>query len=165
MTTVTLNKLDAYVREKADDLKSIGIATGNIVDVKINTRATRRLGLCRKEPDGYVIEISKFILNDINTLENTVYHELLHTVEGCMNHGSKWKSLAEKVNKVYNINISRTSAATDDMKQEYINKIKYKATCQGCGQEILRQKKSRFIAEIERYNCGRCGSKFKVEVL
>ena len=131
MTTATVNKLDAYVREKAGDLKSIGIATGNIVDVKINTRATRRLGLCRKEPDGYVIEISKFILNDINTLENTVYHELLHTVEGCMNHGSKWKGLAEKVNKVYNTNISRTSAATDEMKQEYINKIKYKATCQG----------------------------------
>ena len=165
MTTAIVNKLDIYVREKVDDLRSIGIATGDIKNVEINTRATRRLGLCRKEPDGYVIEISKFILNDINTLENTVYHELLHTVEGCMNHGSKWKSLAEKVNKVYNTNISRTSAATDDMKQEYINKIKYKATCQGCGQEILRQKKSRFIAEIERYNCGRCGSKFKVEVL
>lgn len=160
-----LKQLESYVSDLNNDLKAIGIETGNITRVSINSRATKRMGLCRKISSGYEIEISKFILSDKEILKDTVYHELLHTIKNCMNHGKKWQSLASQVNRHYNIDLSRTGAASQEMKQEQLNRAKYKATCKGCGQEILRQKASKFITEIENYNCGRCRSKFKIEVL
>ncbi len=82
-----------------------------------------------------------------------------------MNHGKKWQTLASQVNRYYNMDISRTGSGSYEMKQEQLNRAKYKATCKGCGQEILRQKKSKFIINIGNYNCGRCRSKFMLEVL
>lgn len=160
-----LKQLEKYVQKLNNNLKTIGVETGNITKISINNRALKRMGRCRKTPSGYEIEVSKYILNDKDILENTVYHELLHTVESCMNHGKKWQMLASQVNRHYNMDISRTGVASQEMKQEQINRMKYKATCQGCGQEILRQKASKFITEINNYSCGRCKAKFKVEIL
>lgn len=98
------------------------------------------MGLCRKTSSGYEIEISKFILSDKEILKNTVYHELLHTVKSCMNHGKKWQELASQVNRHYNIDISRTGIASHEMKQEQLNRMRYKATCQGCGRKYLDKK-------------------------
>ena len=157
-----LKQLKKYVSELNNNLKAIGIETGKISNVSINSRALKRMGLCRKTSSGYEIEISKFILSDKEILKNTVYHELLHTVKSCINHGKKWQELASQVNRHYNIDISRTGIASHEMKQEQLNRMRYKATCQGCGQEILRQKASKFITEIGNYSCGRCRGKFKV---
>lgn len=155
--------LRGYIQKCNNDLQLIGITTGNITGISINTRATSRLGRCRRLGNGnFEIEISKFILTDIKKLTDTIYHELLHTVENCFNHGNTWKAYANKVNNYYNMNISRTSEATEEFRQEKISKAKYMIVCKGCGQIIYRQKKSKLITEMDRYKCGKCGAKLEI---
>lgn len=111
----------------------------------------------------FEIEISKFILGDMNKLTETIYHELLHTVKGCLNHGSKWKSLASKVNSIYGTNISRTAEATEKIREEVVRRAKYKITCLTCNKVIYRQRKSKLITSSGKYRCGICGGRLKVE--
>lgn len=156
-------ELRDYVYKLNNNLQAIGIKTGEITRVDINSRATKRMGMCEKTKEGYRIEVSKFILSDRKELTDTIYHELLHTVKGCMNHGKKWNSLANKVNKTYNVNVTRTVVANQELKQEQIKRAKYKAVCQKCGKEIYRQRISNFIKNPARYSCVVCRGKFKVE--
>ncbi len=137
-----ISSLTTYVNECNDNLKKIGISTGNIINVNIINRSVRLFGRCRRmDNNNFNIEVSQFILSDINKLTETIYHELLHTVKGCFNHGIKWKNLANQVNNIYGTNISRTSEATEGVKQEIIRRAKYKITCLNCNQVTYRQKK------------------------
>lgn len=81
----------------------------------VNTRAKKRWGQCIRRVNGsYDININVILLDestDIRGLENTILHELLHTCEGCMNHGAIWKKYAEMVYKAYGYNVKRTSDA------------------------------------------------------
>lgn len=95
-------------------------------------------------------------------MTDTIYHELLHSVDGCMNHGNKWNSLANKVNRIYNANVTRTGVANQEMKQEQLKRAKYKAVCQKCGKEFYRQRVSNFIKNPDRYSYSICKGKFKV---
>lgn len=40
-------------------------------------------------------------------IQMTIVHELLHTCEGCFNHGAKWKYYAEVMNNKYGYQITR----------------------------------------------------------
>lgn len=154
------------------ELESIGIKYGKIMNFTVNYRATTRWGQCRRKNNGYYINISEKLLQDnapLEALKDTIIHELLHTCEGCMNHGEKWKKYAEKVNKTYGYNIKRCSSAeekgldVENIRAEKEQRAKHKFTCCGCGQTILRQRESNFTKYYENYTCGKCGGKFKKE--
>lgn len=93
------------------------IEIGIISNIKINSRAKRRWGLCTKLADGtFSIEISDQLLKDDveeDALMNTVMHEILHTVDRCMNHGKKWKECAKIINRTYGMNIKRCTSAEE----------------------------------------------------
>lgn len=156
----------------------------------VNTRATRRFGQAKKANGRwYNININHWLLDDNSPqegLENTVLHELLHTVDGCNGHTGKWLRLARQVKSVYGYDITRTSTAEEKLgenaknfKHEQAKKkakrkankpypYKYKIVCEGCSTEGYRQRKDTTIklitGEIKGYcTCNHCGShKFKV---
>lgn len=141
-----------------------GIEPGNIdPNVTVNTRAKTRFGQCRKVPYGkydYQININALLLGaDKKKAMNTMVHEILHTVKGCMNHGALWKSHANTMNNKFGYDISRTSS----YEKVGIERPKYKyiVKCKSCGIEIGRQKKSKLITQISRYKC-RCGGKLEL---
>lgn len=149
------------------ELDVIGIQYGNVVEFKVNYRAERRWGQCCPLPGGrFSININHRLLDestDIDGLKNTLIHELLHTCKGCLNHGSEWKRLADKVNRYYGYGIKRTSSADEkgiDESNRYVKvkRINHKYVCCGCGQTITRQRETGFV---NRYKCGRCGSAFE----
>ncbi len=162
--------------ECMDMLDGIGIQYGNLLDITPNTRARRRWGQCKSVPGGFTININADLLderNDINGLKDTILHELLHTVSGCMNHGEKWKRLAEMVNKKYGMHISRTNSAEDkgvtyrrDPYWHYevtyrVNNNVYLIKCQCCGHTYKRMKKSKVVQHPELFRCGRCNGKLE----
>lgn len=65
----------------------------------INTRAKKRWGCCRVVANGvYNIEISERLLADDvsdQATKNTIMHELIHAVEGCLSHTGKCKKQAK----------------------------------------------------------------------
>ena len=132
---------------------------------EVNTRAKSRWGQCKQvSPGVFEININIDLLreeNSIDGLKDTIIHELLHTCEGCMNHGAKWKAYADKVNRYYGYNVSRCSSADDKgVTVQRVQKIKYQFKCTGCGQVISQTRASKFTKNPERYQCGICHNKF-----
>ncbi len=139
---------------------------------EINRRAKRRWGQCRKFPDGhYEINISDRLLESIKqkqALKTTIMHELLHTCYGCMNHGTRWKSYAGKVNSAYGYEVKSTETPQEmGLSEEAVEKslaqFKHKFVCTGCGAVIYRQRESKFTRHHNRYRCARCHGTFHKE--
>ena len=93
-----------YESVKAD-MDKIKIPYTKNVPIKINTRAKRMHGCCRKVNGNFVIEISDFLFNySKEEIMNTIAHELIHTCYGCFNHGKRFKYYCDKINQLgYNV--------------------------------------------------------------
>ena len=172
-------------------LEDIGIhPTVTPSQFTVNTRATNRFGQVR-EANGrwYNVNINHWLLDDNSPqegLENTVIHELLHTVDGCNGHTGKWLRLAQQVKSTYGYDIKRLSSVEEKLGENAVNfkkelaekkakrrankpyPYKYEIVCEGCDAVSHRQRKDTAIklitGEIKGYcTCTLCGShKFKV---
>ena len=166
--------LNNYAMRCMQMLNDIGIIYGNVREFTVNTRATSRWGQCRFRNGYYSINISEYLLRDDTDevgLIQTLLNELLHTCNGCMNHGKEWQRLANKVNRAYGYAIKRTSSEEDvglsaeaTLALERVCKAKapkatYIIRCTHCGQEYIRHKMSKTIEHPEWYSCGECGHK------
>lgn len=149
-----MQKLDALHIKYADNISFV-----------VNTRAKRKWGQCKPTGDGYVISINQVLLDERNAehgLIETLLHELLHTVDGCVAHGNEWQALVQRVNQTYGYNIKRTNNSNDKgvleetLDREYL----YQIQCTQCGALVQRMRTSKFVQHPERYYCARCGGKF-----
>ena len=162
-----MRDLDKYAKKCMQDLDAIGIKYGHIVRFYSNSRA-RRWGQCRNlGGNWFEIQINSMLLdekNDENGLINTIFHELLHTCKGCMNHGWEWQKLANKVHSAYGYNIKRTSSAeekglSEEAIQERARRVQYVLRCEGCGQIFKRERMCKLVEHPENYRCGNCRGK------
>ena len=150
------------------DLESLGIKYGKVGNWTVNTRAKCRLGQCRKIAGNlFDISISSMLLADEvedRVTLNTIMHELLHTVPGCLNHNGRWKVYAEFVNKrlpQYNIKRVVKENETGIIVERKAPVCRYILRCTKCGQEIKRQKETKVVINYKRYRCGKCGGKLE----
>jgi len=156
--------LQEYAIKCMDMLDNIGINYGNIVEVVPNTRAKKRWGQCCRIPGGYSININVALLNERNKEEgliNTILHELIHSCEGCMNHGENFKRIAGKIFRAYGYKITTTSSAADKGVIETTRNIDYKyaVQCGACMNIVQRMRMSDLIKYPEFFRC-KCGGKF-----
>ncbi len=89
------------------ELDALNIPISKDILFKTNTGFSK-YGFCKKTPRGdtnFVIAINKWFENDLD-IEETIMHELAHTIDGCYNHGAKFKHYAEIINQEYNLNIT-----------------------------------------------------------
>ena len=165
-----MKNLQAIACACMEELDAIGIPYVKPREITVNTRAKSRWGQCRRvSKTEFTINISERILRDEVSdaaTKNTVIHELLHTVDGCQNHGPKWKSLAAKVNRAYpKYNIQTSTSAQEKGIEpviEYVN-YKYKVGCETCGTFKLYTRKGKVVSNVAHYQCGRCGGKLYVK--
>lgn len=173
-----MKDLQALFERAKEELDVIGIEYGNIVEIKINTRAKRRWGQCQIVCNSqywknrqYSINISDRLLQDDVKDEaclDTIIHEILHTCDGCMNHGCKWKELAELVNECYACyNIQRCSSSEEkgiECKTEYKPHYRvhnYAVRCSKCGYTIYRERMSNLIKYPHEFKHTSDGGKFE----
>lgn len=136
-------------------LDNLNIYYGNITNVSVNTRAKKRWGQCKRVGGTFEISINSCLLdetNPIEALENTILHELLHTVYGCFNHGEMWQLMANKVNKAYGYNIKRCSTANEKgVSDEYVqNAYHYFITCNKCKAQWKYMKMCKTVTIVKR---------------
>ena len=94
-----MRDLMKFAAECTAALDGLGIRYAKNIRFSVNTRATSRLGLCRKKGNQYEIEISHLLLDERtpeDSLRDTLFHELLHTCYGCMKHTGRWKAYADE---------------------------------------------------------------------
>lgn len=139
------------------DMLTRGIKVGKISLVWFSDESFGRFGSCRRLMNGYfAIEITDLGLH--GDVKSTIVHELIHTVEGCFNHGPKFQEIARILSSAYDIELG-TWASKQEMalSEEYrIAKAKYVIRCKKCGQLILRQRATRIVKLPMTYSCG-CG--------
>ena len=158
------------VRECKEELDALGIEYRTVRNWTVNTRSQRRWGQCKVvSSDVFDINISAQLLADQvsdTAAKDTIIHELLHTVEGCLKHTGKWKALAEKVNRAYpqyHIKRATTEEEKGFEKTARTYHKNYKITCTKCGSSVYRQKASKVVLHPEQFKCRICGGKFVVE--
>lgn len=159
-----MEKLERLFKKSLEEVEDLGIKPSKkIYSIKINTRAKKRLGCCKKVAinmiPGFCLEIASHLMDgDEDKIKQVIIHEILHTCKGCFNHGEKWKQYAEKVNKAYGYCISRT-ADYDASEEVY----RYAIVCKNCGNVIYRIRKSKVISNPDDYRCGKCKGLLEVK--
>ena len=138
------------------------------IEFKLNGRFTSTLGKCTKLIDKeYMIEISKryaqgcIETGNIRRLEQTILHEMAHTLPNGYNHGEIWKSYADIINTKFGYEISRLVTVPNEIKRYWI-KDGVMVCCDDCGKERLTKRSSNVVQEVEYYRCG-CGGKLKIK--
>ena len=91
-------------------------------------------------------------------LEGTVIHELIHTIPGCFNHGSKFKIIANRVNEKYPQYDIKTSTKASEygLPEIAVRGDKYEITCPKCGMITHYKRTPKY--PISDYRCSHCGS-------
>lgn len=88
-------------------------------------------------------------------LLSTITHELIHTIPGCMNHGSSFKYYAALVNERYpELDIQRTHSMTEFGIKE--KEPTYIVQCGVCHRQWSYHRKPRCYEHLERYVCPIC---------
>lgn len=118
------------------------------------------LGRCQRvsffngEHTKYIISLNKKMLNcSEQDIKNTLLHELIHTIDGCFNHGDRFKYYAEKVNQKYGYHIARANSVKGFKEQI---KYRYIVKCTKCGISKKYLKKSDVVKYPSLYRCP-CG--------
>ncbi len=162
---MTQKELDSLLAKMEKTLRRLSIPIADRIEptVKVNTRAKRRLGCCRRLPGGgFSIEVSAALLDRPEQLKETLCHELLHTCYGCQNHGERWKAYAARVSGALGLDIRRLAPAEAGEEPLPLRRdtVKYVLECQSCGAQICRCRMSKVVKQPWRYRC-KCGGKLK----
>ena len=157
---VKKTELNEMLQMVIDDYESIGLMTGCIrPEITINNRTKTTLGRCFRKRQAntylYNIELSGKILQSEELTIDTLYHEVLHTVEGCFNHGEKFKHYARIIKKELNVTIERTADPKEYGLQGREKDAKYILTC-SCGQQYYYYRKSKVIKNYQNCICPKC---------
>lgn len=167
-----MKNLYTYARECLAELNAIDIHPNTISAWKVS-RAVRFWGQCSctVRTRAYTIKISQTLLADdapVKALKETILHELLHAVDGCLDHGDKWTALVRKVNQTYGYSIRQVDGYEekgfdkDPMDAQY----KYHLTCEKCGHVYRYARMCSTIKAVQAHkaHCS-CGSRdFKIIV-
>lgn len=174
MGEMLLRDLNKYVNICKRELDSVGIPYKNPDKWIASGKLKRSLGYCalsynsqREKRKGLIssvpkIVISKRILNDNfpeKYLKETIIHELIHTCNGCGNHGREFQRMAKHVNQElgYSVGTYASREETDYYNQLYSQKEnKYFIKCPECGRRWGFKIKGKSYKHPEQYRCSKC---------
>lgn len=138
------------------------------ISVKINKRFKRTYGRCDKRGDNFTIQINEKYLRvaDSKNVHQTIMHEVIHTLPDCFDHGTIWKSVAQKINKEFDFSISRLSHDPNYYSVLKEEKRKYVVFCPDCNKIIARYRTPSTVYKAicnaqknknyKKYRCGIC---------
>ncbi len=150
-----------------EELEVLDIKIGKVSCIRYNPRLRTTFGRCEKRGKEFTISINSVFENHEDEHESelmdVVLHELIHTCEGCFNHGYLFKGYAVRVNARFGHHVS-TYASTEYAKGLGIERkkiaAKYAIQCTACGRQYARKTLSKVIVHPEKYRC-QCGGKLK----
>lgn len=126
----------------------------------MDKRNKRALGRCRSRGVSFYIQLSPWMLDFESDKDKIIRavcaHEILHTFEGCFNHGPefhKWaKVIYDELGYVIDTHADTDASAYFRM----IKKPKYKIVCDNCGTETFNDRMSDAVVNPAKYMCKKC---------
>lgn len=163
----TLENIHKEVMEDFAILISLGCEDLLKKEVRIKWgKKVRAYGTCKRiglQPNGkvlYEIQVNQeyIAVGDSKDVHNTIMHECIHCVDGCMNHGEKWKAIAKKVNDKFDFTTIKRTGYDEAYHAIMETKYKYEAICNKCGAAYRWMRHSRIYTSCTlgkaRCNCG-----------
>ena len=144
-------------------LDEINIPYKNPNKWRVSKRMTRAFG--QYSISKHEIAITDRLLDDrlpVKMLENTIIHELIHTCDGCYNHGNKFQAYAKKVNRELGYNISTYVSKEESIVMDAIYKPKerrYEVICPTCEHVFSYKVRGKVYQHPELYICKACGTR------
>ena len=146
-----------------------GIKTGKITDIRVNPLLRSAWGRCITDriAGTHIVEINEVLLDDSVpdlSLKRTIIHELCHTVKDGHGHKRGWLEAADRLKKVYGLQLSPANSAEELFVPNKLSQnpvIRYVFRCTGCGLVIERCRRSNFVNYPDRFRCGNCGGSFE----
>lgn len=160
------NDFDKLLLTVQAQARRAGIPISENIDahVLVNTRAKHRFGQCICRNGHYTIELSAQLLTVPEAACcQTIAHELIHTCQGCDNHGALFRQYAAVMNRQYGYHISRVNSREEmgiPTEDNHTTAPKYLLRCQHCGKEFPRHRLSAVVTHPSRYRCS-CGGQLK----
>lgn len=138
---LTAKDILAEIEECRAILMSLGYTDVkyNTYHVEFNDRALRTLGRCSYnsyDPSHFTITVNRKFMEVVPSygFHNMIMHEVIHSVNDCMNHGPMWQAVAECVNKHYQFTpITRTNSYEEYTNEVTAKAINYIIKCKKCG--------------------------------
>ena len=155
-----MRDLMKYANKCMDMLDEINIPYHKPKSWRVSGRMTNTFGTYhsgKKE-----VAISKKLLDERlpeDMLENTIIHELIHSCDGCQNHGPNFHRYGDKVNRElgYKIATYVSKSEAETMRNYYKPKErKYIVYCPNCGHEWKYKVQGRVYKYPYMYRCGLC---------
>lgn len=171
---MTITNLYLLLQEVQQELINLGYyeISDNYYSLELNNRYTRTLGTCEKISSvDYKISLNSKMLayNTEMDIKNTLMHELIHSIKGCMNHGKKFQLIATEVNRKYseyNIGTHATKTNYTNIYRKELKKhrnYKYLVKCQNCNEEWRFKRETELTKTLkqdplsQRFRCPYCG--------
>lgn len=101
-----MKNLNEILKEEILKAEKAGVSSFGVLKSVSFKRMTEK-GKVTKDSDGYRIELNSELMNSESSLREVLMHELIHTCDGCTNHGILFRENANKVNEYYGYNISK----------------------------------------------------------
>lgn len=166
----TLEDIKSEVQECVMMLQSLGytMAEKQYEVAYLSERTNKCFGRCKSLGNNrYLLSFNRKYLDvgDPKNIHNTIMHEVIHSVNGCMNHQSLWKVVVARINSAFGYSISRT---TNDVAYAalYIKPktVNYSVWCDNCHTRLARyNRKSSTVTAImnneRRHYCPLCKSR------
>jgi predicted SprT family Zn-dependent metalloprotease len=161
-----VERFNTLLKEVKDDLHGVINYSSHIMDdIRLLNKTNKRtLGKCRKWMGGtYEIYLNPMLLEMSDQLiKDVIAHELIHTVEGCFDHGFEFKKQMGNVN--LNCNNYKVEVRTTSNEWKEKRKYKYKLTCKKCGAVVYRNKLIHRYIKSGGYT-HKCGGDLEIEQL
>ena len=180
-----MRDLQMLFKRCCEELDAIGVPySHNIKSIKANNRYVSTYGMTSHytTDDSYEIQIASFLLSDKLTddriVRSTIFHELVHTCDGCMNHGKLFHKYGNLISDCYDVEITTyvSKARLDAVKQAGIKPERKRIAsdnwifeCIDCCERWQYKKKPSFCRQYEpvsrtvlNCNCPYCKGKIRL---
>lgn len=121
-------------------------------------KSTAKWGQCKWSNEGIVIGLNEVFCTDPDKAINTIIHEIGHAATPGHHHDNHWKSVSNRIGKVYGHTVKRCTSEAE--KGVSLNKpeqqYKYIIECPQCHLQWKRQRMTKYISHVERYSCPMC---------
>lgn len=169
----TNEELNLLVVKCKSIMDSCGLVLPQNITYSMNARFTKSMGRCKKTTRGlnvsYQIELAKCYFEEYMKqgkymeMEDTILHEMCHTLPNCFDHGDEWLRVVGIVNKNFGYHIKRCYESDEVVYK--VKASKYPSSelcCTKCGRKSIHKNTSVYIKHPKNYRCN-CGGSFEVK--
>ena len=159
--------LNITMNQVYKEIQDIGIPCKQIKGIKW-TNARQQWGACWEKNGTYNITISNMLKQEgvpEKAVKSVIAHEIIHTCEGCWNHGEKFRKYCSIVKEKYGYNPIGTKPSgghkpedlgIDEEKVYGDQMFKYIIQCADCGKKWKYNRRQQWFSRLEKCRCPYC---------